>query len=64
MVLNNYNIDLFPCYSFNLRDFLKSKGIKYKLTGLHPETKMKFFVYIETEEFKKAINEWRETKLN
>ncbi len=58
------NIELFPCYSFKLKDFLNSKGIKYKLVGLHPQSKMQFFVYIEDEEFKNAIKEWNETKPN
>lgn len=58
------NIELFPCYSFKLKDFLNSKGIKYKLVGLHPNSKMQFFVYIEDEEFKKAIEEWNRTKPN
>jgi hypothetical protein len=56
------NIELFPCYSFNLKDFLTSKGIKYKLVGLHPQSKMQFFVYVEDEEFKNAIEEWNKTK--
>jgi hypothetical protein len=63
-VNNNLEVELFPCYSFNLRDFLYSKGIKYKLTGLHPQSKMQFFVYIETNEFKSAMKEWNEIKIN
>jgi len=56
------NIELFPCYSFNLKDFLTSKGIKYKLVGLHPQSKMQFFVYIDNDEFKLAMKEWNDSK--
>jgi len=52
------NIELFPCYSFKLKNFLHSKNIQYKLTGLHPQSKRQFFVYVEDDEFKKAISEW------
>lgn len=56
-------MDLFPCYSKNLMNWLvNTKGIKYKLMGLHPQTKMQFYVFIEDEDFKKAIIEWKETK--
>lgn len=49
---------LFPCYSVPMRDFLNSKGIKYELVGLHPETKNMFWVYIKTEQLHKALQEW------
>jgi hypothetical protein len=38
------------------------KGIRYKIIGLHPQTKMQFYIFIEDEDFKKAIIEWKETK--
>ena len=49
---------LFPCYSIPLRDFLTSKGIRYELVGLHPETHKMFWVYIKNEELNKAMREW------
>lgn len=50
---------LFPCYSIPMRDFLSSKGIRYELIGLHPETKHMFWVYIKTEQLNKALQEWK-----
>jgi len=49
---------LFPCYSIPMREFLASKGIKYELVGLHPETKHMFWVYIKTEQLNRALQEW------
>lgn len=49
---------LFPCYSIPLRDFLTSKGIRYELVGLHPETHKMFWVYIKNKELDKYTSEW------
>ena len=49
---------LFPCYSIPMRNFLASKGIKYELVGLHPETKHMFWVYIKTEQLNRVLQEW------
>ena len=51
--------DLFPCYSIPLRDFLTSKGIRYQLVGLHPETFNMFWVYIKNNNLSTALKEWR-----
>ncbi len=56
------NSILFPCYSIPLRDFLQSKGIKYHLVGLHPETHNMFWVYEKNEILNKALLEWRINK--
>lgn len=52
------NSKLFPCYSVPLRDFLTSKGIRYELVGIHPETHNMFWVYIKTEKLNNATYEW------
>ena len=49
---------LFPCYYIPLRDFLTSKGIRYVLVGLHPETHKMFWVYIKNKELDKYTSEW------
>jgi hypothetical protein len=56
------DMNLFPCYSWNLVQFLKQKGFKYKLIGLHPDSHKKFWVYIRTQQLNKSLDEWRETK--
>lgn len=56
-------IDLFPCYSIPLMKWLtNTKQIKYKLIGLHPQSKMQFYVFIDDEILKQALNEWKENK--
>jgi len=56
-------MDLFPCYSIPLMKFLtERKNIKYKLVGLHPETKNIFYVFIDNAELNEALKVWRETK--
>ena len=54
---------LFPCYSIPLREFLKREGIRYELVGLHPETKLMFWVYIKDEQLNKVLKIWKETNL-
>lgn len=49
---------LMPCYSVPMRDFLATKGIRYELVGLHPKTKLMFWVYIKDEKLDKALTEW------
>ena len=49
---------LCPCDSIPLRDFLTSKGIRYELVGLHPETHKMFWVYIKNKELDKYTSEW------
>lgn len=57
------NCDLFPCYSVPLMKFLtEQKRIKYKLVGLHPQSKMQFYVFIEDEFLNEALKEWKDTK--
>lgn len=49
---------LFPCYSVPFRDFLFSKGIRYELVGLNPNTKKMFWVYLRTTELDNYAQEW------
>jgi len=53
------DIELFPCYSVPLMKFLTlKKNIRYKLVGLHPETKNTFWVFTRTENLNNALSEW------
>lgn len=56
------DIELFPCYSLKLREFLKSKGIRYKLSAKNPNNNKIFWVYIDDNLFKSYLKEWEETK--
>lgn len=55
---------LFPCYSIPLKEFLKSKGIRYELRGLHPDSKLMFWIYMRDEKLNECLKEWKETKPN
>jgi len=53
------DVELFPCYSVPLMKFLTlKKSIRYKLVGLHPETKNTFWVFTRTEKLNNALSEW------
>ena len=50
--------NVFPCYSVPMRDYLSSKGIRYEIVGLHPESKNMFWVYIKTNKLCECLQEW------
>ena len=60
--MKDNNVDLFPCYSIPLMKWLINKGLQYKLIGLHPQTKKQFYVFVDDEYLKIALQEWQETK--
>ncbi|WP_297419434.1 hypothetical protein [Clostridium sp.] len=60
--MNNQDIELFPCYSLNLREFLKNKGIKYKISALNPNNYKMFWLYIDDDILKECLKEWKDTK--
>ena len=60
--MNLQDIELFPCYSIKLREFLKSKNIKYKLSAKNPNNNKIFWIYIDDDLLKKYLKEWKETK--
>lgn len=60
--MNTNNFDLYCCYSLNLREFLSSKGIKYKLCALNPNSHKRFWIYVKTDELNTALNDWSAKK--
>lgn len=56
------NIELYCCYSLNLRDFLYKNNIRYKLAALNPNSKSLFWVYIKDEKLDKLLTEWSTNK--
>ena len=56
------NIDLYCCYSLNLREFLYNNGLRYKLAALNPNSKSLFWVYIKDEKLDKLLSEWSANK--
>ena len=56
---DEYNNELYCCYSLNLRNFLSGLGIKYKLAALNPNNKKMFWVYVKTKELDNALSKWK-----
>ena len=59
---NKDNIELYCCYSLNLREFLYNNGVRYKLAALNPNSKSLFWVYIKNEKLDKLLTEWSANK--
>jgi hypothetical protein len=58
------NVELYCCYSLNLREFLFNNGVRYKLAALNPNSKSLFWVYVKDEKLDKLLNEWSANKQN
>ena len=56
------DMDLYCCYSLNLREFLYNNGLRYKLAALNPNSKGLFWVYIKTDKLDKLLSEWSANK--
>ena len=58
------NVELYCCYSLNLRNFLNDNGLRYKIAALNPNSKSLFWVYVKDEKLDKLLNEWSMNKKN
>lgn len=56
------NVELYCCYSLNLRGFLHNNGVRYKLAALNPNSKSLFWVYVKDEKLDKLLSEWSANK--
>lgn len=56
------NVELYCCYSLNLRDFLRKNSVRYKLAALNPNSKNLFWVYVKDEKLDKLLTEWSANK--
>ena len=56
------NVELYCCYSLNLREFLYKNGLRYKLAALNPNSKSLFWVYVKDEKLDQLLNEWSANK--
>jgi len=52
------DVELYCCYSINLRDYLQQHGLRYKLAALNPNSKKLFWIYIKTNELDRLLTEW------
>jgi len=56
------DIELYYCYSLNLREFLYNNGVRYKLAALNPNSKSLFWVYVKDKKLDKLLSEWSANK--
>ena len=56
------NVELYCCYSLNLREFLYKNGMRYKLAALNPNSKSLFWVYVKNKKLDKLLSEWSMNK--
>lgn len=56
------NVELYCCYSLNLRNYLYESGLRYKIAALNPNSKSLFWVYVKTDKLDKLLNEWSANK--
>lgn len=56
------NVELYCCYSLNLRNFLRDNGVRYKLCALNPNSQQRFWLYIKDEKLNTLLNEWSTKK--
>lgn len=59
---NKRDVELYCCYSLNLREFLYKNGVRYKLAALNPNSKSLFWVYVKDEKLDRLLNEWSANK--
>ena len=52
------NVELYCCYSLNLRNYLFKHGIKYSLCALNPNNQRIFWVYIKDEKLDELLTKW------
>lgn len=51
-------VELYTCYSLNLRNYLYDNGLKYKLAARNPNSNKLFWVYIKDEKLNELLIRW------
>ena len=49
------DVELYTCYSLNLRNYLYSNGLKYKLAARNPNSNQLFWVYVKDEKLNELL---------
>lgn len=60
--VKHMDVELYCCYSLNLRNFLYKNGLRYKLAALNPNSQELFWVYIKDKKLDKLLTEWSSVK--
>ena len=56
------NIELYTCYSLNLRNYLYNNGLKYKLAARNPNSNKLFWIYVKNEQLDSLLIKWHKNK--
>lgn len=56
------DIQLYCCYSLNLRNYLFENGMRYKLAAKNPNSDSLFWVYVKDEKLDKLLSDWSANK--
>ena len=56
------DIQLYCCYSLNLRNYLFENGMRYKLAAKNPNSDSLFWVYVKDEKLDKLLSGWSANK--
>lgn len=56
------DIQLYTCYSLNLRNYLYDNGLKYKLAARNPNSNKLFWVYVKDEKLDELLDKWTAKK--
>lgn len=62
MEIKNKDVELYCCYSLNLRNYLFDNGMRYKLAALNPNSKSLFWIYVKNEKLDQLLNKWSANK--
>ena len=56
------DVQLYCCYSLNLRNYLNNNGLRYKLAALNPNSKSLFWIYVKNDKLDKLLSDWSANK--
>lgn len=51
-------VELYTCYSLNLRNYLYANGVKYKLAAKNPNSDKLFWIYIKDTKLDELLTSW------
>lgn len=54
--------DFYLCYSTEMRNYLKTKGIKYLLSGRDLRSNLPFYAYYRCDELMDVVHHWSEIR--
>lgn len=52
------DVELYYCYSLNLRNYLRDNDVKYKLCALNPNSQKRFWIYIKDKNLDILLDKW------